>query len=235
VYEQSDSLKPIADKLKLEIKSVTNISRIPVAGVTGVLANSKFLAAIFSADAIEKKRNTEAIETAPNQLTAGRMTQYTPARTLPFNDVRAVVRERLVAIRAAELAKKEGQEKLAAWITKPSLAVMPASLIVSRDQSQNLPAQVLATALRTPASTTPIFVGVDLGNQGYAVVKVNKSIARQPLAAAAELQNIAQYAQRWTEAENQAYYKLLQERFKVEILTPRPTKSSIDLASNANK
>lgn len=235
VYEQSDSLKPIADKLKLEIKSATNISRIPVAGVTGVLANSKFLAAIFSADAIEKKRNTEAIETAPNQLTAGRMTQYTPARTLPFNDVRAVVRERLVAIRAAELAKKEGQEKLAAWITKPSLAVMPASLIVSRDQSQNLPAQVLAVALRTPASTTPIFVGVDLGNQGYAVVKVNKSIARQPLAAAAEQQNIAQYAQRWTEAENQAYYKLLQERFKVEILTPRPTKSSIDLASNANK
>ena len=35
VYEQSDSLKPIADKLKLEVKTATNVTRNPAAGAVG--------------------------------------------------------------------------------------------------------------------------------------------------------------------------------------------------------
>lgn len=61
VYEQSDSLKPVADKLKLEIKTASNVLRTPVKDATGPLANEKFLAALFSDDAIKNKRNTEAI------------------------------------------------------------------------------------------------------------------------------------------------------------------------------
>jgi len=34
-------------------------------------------------------------------LTAGRVTQYVAARTLPFADVRANVRERVIAARAS--------------------------------------------------------------------------------------------------------------------------------------
>ena len=84
VYEQSDSLKPIADKLKLEVKTASNVTRTAAAGATGALANPKFLNAIFSADAIEKKRNTEAFELANKQLVSGRIAQYTAARTLAF-------------------------------------------------------------------------------------------------------------------------------------------------------
>jgi len=231
VYEQSDSLKPVADKLKLEVKTASNMIRKPVLGATGVLANAKFLAAIFGSDAIEKKHNTEAIETAPNQLTAGRIIQYTPARTIPYADVRSVVRERVVAARAAELAKKVGQEKLAAWKLTPASAVMPAALIVSRDQSQNIPAQLLGAVLRVDVSALPTFVGVDLGAQGYSVVRVNKIVPRQTLSEAASKQDRAQYAQWWIGAENQAYYGLLKERFKVEIMAKRPEPvSSTDLS-----
>jgi peptidyl-prolyl cis-trans isomerase D len=236
VYEQSDSLKPVADKLKLEVKTATNLMRQPATGATGPLANEKFLAAMFGPDAIEKKRNSEAIETAPNQLTAGRITQYTAARTIPFADARSIVHDRVVAARAAELAKKEGVEKLAIWKATPATAAMPAALVVSRDQSQKVPPQVLGAALRVDASALPAFIGVDLGAQGYAVVRVNKLVPRPtPTDAAKQDQDRAQYTQWWTAAENQAYYGLLKERFKVEIMAARPVRTSTDLSETASK
>src|SRR6185369_7706375 len=100
-------------RLKLEIKTATNVRRTAAPGATGPLANPKFLEALFSADSIQKKRNTEAVEVAPGTLASGRIVQYTAARTLPFAEVKDKVRERVVAAKAAELAKKEGAEKLA--------------------------------------------------------------------------------------------------------------------------
>ncbi|MBK9235639.1 MAG: SurA N-terminal domain-containing protein [Rhodoferax sp.] len=228
VYEQSDSLKPVADKLKLEIRTASGLARKPAPGATGVLANPKLLAAIFGPDAIEKKRNTEAVETASNQLVSARITQYTPAKTIAFADVRANVRERVVASRANELAKKDGADKLAVWKSNPAAASLPAAVVVSRDRPQNLPQPVLNAALRADTSVLPGFVGVDLGEQGYAVVKVNKTVPRDAPAAEAAKQDRAQYAQWWGVAEGQAYYALLKDRFKVQIKVPRPTSVGAD-------
>jgi peptidyl-prolyl cis-trans isomerase D len=235
VYEQSDSLKPVADKLKLEIKTASNVRREPPAGATGVLANAKFLAAIFAPDAVQKKHNTEAVETAPNQLTAGRVIQYLAARTLPFVDVHNVVRERVVATRAAELARKQGMEKLVSWKADPASAVMPAALVLSRDQAQNVPPQILTTVLRADASVLPVFVGVDLGAQGYAVVRVNKIVPRPAPAQAAAKQDRDQYTKWWTSAENQTYYSLLKERFKAKIMVARPVRNATDLPESKPK
>jgi peptidyl-prolyl cis-trans isomerase D len=235
VYEQSDSLKPVADKLKLEIKMAANVMRKPAPGVTGILANTKFIAAIFAPDAIEKKRNTETIETAPNQLIAGRMTQYTPARTMPFAEVQGVVRERVVTMRAAELAKKEGMQKLASWKAAPAMATISAAVTVSRDQPQNVTPAVLAAALRADVSVLPAFVGVDLGAQGYSVLRVNKIVPRPAPAEAALKQDRSQYAQWWSNAEDQAYYSLLKERFKAQIMVPHPTGITADPSLAAAK
>jgi len=222
VYEQSDSLKPVADKLKLEIRSATGLARTPAPGAAGVLANPKFLAAVFGPDAIDKKRNTEAVETGPSQLVSGRITQYTPAKTMALAEVRTKVRERVVAARANELAKTEGAAKLAAWKSNPAAASLPAAVVISRDQPQNLPQPALTAALRADTSALPAWVGVDLGEQGYAVLKVNKIIPRDAPAAAEAKQDRAQYGQWWTGAESQAYYALLKERLKVQIIAPRP-------------
>ena len=233
VYEQSDSLKPVADKLKLEIKVVDKLARQASPGVSGVLANPKFLAAVFAPDTVEKKRNTEAIEIGPNQLAAGRIVKHTPARTLPLADVAPAVRERVVAARASELAKKEGAEKLATWKAAPDSASMPAAVVVSRDQAQNVPPAMLKAVLRAETKTLPSFIGVDLGPQGYAVARINKVTARPAPAEAAAKQDRSQYAQWWTGAEGQAYYAVLKERFKVEMRAPKPTSSLADLAAAA--
>jgi peptidyl-prolyl cis-trans isomerase D len=223
VYEQSDSLKPVADKLKLEIRTATNVTRNPAPGATGALANPKFLNALFSPDSTQKKRNTEAVEIAPNTLVAGRVSQYMPARTLPFAEVKERVRERVVSARAAELATKEGMEKLAAWKANPAAASLPAPTAVSRQESQKQPQAVVEAALRADPTALPVMAGVDMGEQGYAVVKVNKVLPRETPAEAAARQERQQYAQSLASAENLAYYNLLKERFKVQMEVPKPS------------
>ena len=223
VYEQSDSLKPVADRLKLQIKTADNVRRQPLAGATGALANPKFLNALFSPDATEKKRNTEAIEIGPSQLAAGRIVQYAAARTQPLADVTKNVRERWLAERSSDEARKDGLAKLAAWKAAPATAVLTAPVLVSREQAQQLPAQIVDAALRADTSTLPVFTGVDLGSQGYVIVKVSKVVPRDLPAEAALQTQRSQYSQQWAAAETLAYYNGLKLRAKAEILVPKPS------------
>jgi peptidyl-prolyl cis-trans isomerase D len=222
VYEQSDSLKPAADKLKLPIQTAANVQRTSAPGANPVLANPKFLAALFSTDSLEKKRNTEAIEVAPNTLVSGRVTQYTPAHTLPLAEVKDKVRDKVIAAKSAELARKDGMAKLAAWKANPASAQLPAAVVVSRQQTQQQPAPVIEAVLRADPTALPAFTGVDLGEQGYAVAKVAKVVPREapsPEQAKAERE---QYERLWASAEGMAYYNLLKTRFKAQILVAKP-------------
>jgi peptidyl-prolyl cis-trans isomerase D len=230
VYEQSDSLKPAGDKLKLHIQYAKDISRKVQAGSPPVLSNTKVLEALFSGDSIGKKRNTEAIEIAPNQLVSARIVEYTPARPQTLEEVKAKVRERVVAERAAELARKEGVAKMQAWQANPGTAGLGASMVVSREASQNQPVSIVNAALGARSSGLPSFVGVDLGAQGYAVVRVIKIVPRDALAQATAEQQRDQYLQAWAGAEARAYSDFLAEKFKVQIKTPKPARTSEELA-----
>lgn len=216
VYEQPDSLKPVADRLKLEIKSARGVTRKVIAGNTGVLANNKFLTALFGEDAVQKKRNTDAVEAGPSQLVAGRVTQYLPARILPFAEVKASVGDQLIATRASELAHKEGQARLASWKAKPADMTAPV-VLVSRDQPQAAPPEVVNASLKADPAALPALMGVDLGAMGYAVLKVNRIVGRAAPDEAASKQARTQYAQVWAAAENQAYYNMLKDRYKAKI------------------
>lgn len=222
VYQQPDSLKPAAEKLKLTIQTATNVARTPAPGATGALASRNFLSALFAPDSLDRKQNTEAIEVGSNQLASGRVTQYSPARPIPLAEVKDKIRAQLVTERAAVLAKAEGEAKLAAWTTKADGATFGAPVTVSRRESQSQPVAVIDAALRADASTLPALVGVDLGTQGYAVVRVTKVVPRTPSAPEQAQQENAQVGQSVAAAEDVAYYNLLKERFKAEILVPKP-------------
>ncbi len=220
VYEQSDTLKPAAERLKLDVQLASNLGREPVAGNTAV-NNPKLLAAVFSQDSIEKKRNTEAVELAPNVLAAARIISYSPARTLPLDDVKARVREQVLAQQANERARAEGAAKLAEWKISPDAAKLSAAIVVSREAKQAQPSVLVEAALRASSQTLPAWVGVDLGVSGYAVVKVEKVLPRDTTNAAGVARERDQYAQWWASAEGLAYYKLLKEKFKAEIKIAR--------------
>lgn len=221
VYEQADSLKPIAERLKLEVKLVSNLHRVPTPGVTGVLASPKFLAAVFSTDSIEKKRNTEAVEVGSSQIAAARITQYTAARTLPLDEVRANVKARLVASRSADLAKTDGMAKLEAW-KGGAEASLPAAVVAARGPDSTIQGALLNAILRADATTLPAWTGVDLGNQGYAVARITKVMDRTPVAANIAVQERNQYASVIAKAESDAYFQLLKARYKVQMKVAKP-------------
>lgn len=225
VYQQPDSLKPAAEKLKLTIQTASNVARTPAPGATGVLANRNFLSALFAADSLDRKQNTEAIDVGSNQLAAGRVTQYTPAHPMPLAEVKEKIRAQLVTERAAVMAKAEGEAKLAAWTAKADGATFGAPVTVSRREVQAQPIAVIDAALRADASKLPALVGVDLGTQGYAVVRVTKVVPRAPSAPEQTQQENAQVGQSVTAAEEVAYYNLLKERFKAEIIVPKPAET----------
>jgi len=226
VYEQGDSLTAAAERLKLEVQTAKGLTRQPQPGA-GPLANERLLNSIFAADSIDKKRNTEAIETASGQLVSARIVSYSPARTQPLAEVQPQVRQRLLAQRAAELARETGEKQLEAWKTGADANGLTAAQVVSRDNAQDLNGVVLNAALSADPKQLPAWVGVNLGDQGYTIVKVEKVLPRQPRDAQALAQEVQQYSQWWSAAESLAYYDTLKERFKVRIKVPAPKPAAL--------
>ena len=222
VYEQSESLQPIADKLKLSIHKAEHVTRQVAPGAQGPLANARFLEALFSQDSLENKRNTDAVELAPSSLVAGRVVKYSPARTLAMDEVGDKLKQLYTQKKAAELAAEEGKAKLAQWKAKPETAQLPAAVEVGRDQAKDLPREVLDAAMRVSTQTLPAWEGVDLGSAGYAVIKINRITERPATEAQVLEQQKAQFTQWASMAEVMAYYEQLKKQFKVQMKVPRP-------------
>ena len=222
VYEQSENLQGVADKLKLKVQKAERVTRVPGPEAQGPLASPRFLEALFAPESLESKRNTEAVEIGSGVMAAGRITAYSPAHTLAYEEVAEKVKTLYVAQKAAELAREQGQAQLKAWKEQPAGAAVGAPVVVGRDQSQSLPREVIDAALHAPVNALPAWAGVDLGNLGYAVVKVN-SVAERPAqdaqVVAAQKQQLAQW---WSGAEGAAYYEMLKARFKVQFKVERP-------------
>lgn len=224
VYEQPDSLQPVIDKYKLEKRSAT-VQRRPAPGVEGPLASAKLLEALFKEDALRNGKNTDAVEVGTSQLVAARVTAYQPERTLPLAEVKDRVRERVVAEQAAALAKKDGEARLAVVKADPA-AALPLSATVSRARPENLPRAVVEAALKADPDKLPQVLGVDLGAEGYAVLRVAKVVPRDPAAGGGEAALRGQFAQALANAEALAYYEALKKRYKVVVKAPAPAASA---------
>ena len=102
------------------------MARTPQPGAAG-LANP-VPDAVFSPDAVERKRSTEAVEFGPSQMVSGRIAQYSPARTKPFEEVKAQVRERVVAAKSANWpARKANRSSLPGRPHRPARSWAPPS------------------------------------------------------------------------------------------------------------
>jgi peptidyl-prolyl cis-trans isomerase D len=225
VYEQSDSLKHVADKLKLSIQKASKVpsqpSATPATPATAKspLTHPGLLKALFNEASLEKQRNTEAVEVAPNTLVSARVVKHQPAATLPFAEVKDVVKRNVSQDKAAEMAKAEGQKRLASL--KSNAEGLPSAILISRDKTQKQAAQVVEAVLRADPNQLPAMSGIDLGAQGFAIVRVTKVL---PPEENKELMKQAQqqFTQLWGSAETQAYMAELKSIMKGEILVPKP-------------
>jgi peptidyl-prolyl cis-trans isomerase D len=198
VYEQSESLKPAAERFKLQVQTSDWLGKTP--GQGGLLQNPKLLAALFSQDAIANKRNTDAVEVAPNTLVAARVIEHQPASQRKFEEVKNEIAEILRRREAAKLAEQEGKAKLE-QLKKgetPSLT-WSAPKLVSRRAAQGMPAEVVRPVVAADVSKLPAYIGMSIGETGYVILRVSKvvegdgAVDKQTEARAANLVGVAQF------------------------------------------
>nr|WP_315598193.1 SurA N-terminal domain-containing protein [uncultured Cupriavidus sp.] len=225
VYEQSDSLKPAADKFKLTIQTADNVTRQPnpALGKDSPLNNEKLLKALFSDDIIKNKRNTEAVQVGPTTLVSARIVDYRPAAARKFEDVEAQVRQAYIAQQAAELARKDGEARLEALRKSGSADGFGALMTVSRAKADGLSPKAVDAIMRADATKLPSVVGVDLGADGYAIYRITKvgtPAQANPGQRQADAQQLSQLA---GQTELAAYYDALKAKAKVKVLHPVKT------------
>jgi peptidyl-prolyl cis-trans isomerase D len=215
VYEQPDSLRPAAEKLRLEVRRTEWITR---GAAPAPLDNPKVQAALFSPDALKARRNTDAIEVAPNVLVAARAAEHQAATQLKFEVVKGEIEALLKGREAARLAREDGAAKLAELQKggKPAL-LWSAPRVVGTREAQGLPAEALRGVFGADPRKLPAYVGVARGDEGYAIVRVTRVIAPE---ARTEAQKAADTvnAQRSAGGEQfGAWVESLRTRAKVEI------------------
>jgi peptidyl-prolyl cis-trans isomerase D len=230
VYEQADSLKPVADELKLTVQTASEILHKPGSKDQGALSNTRVLDALFDATNRSKARNTEALEIGPNKLVSARVVKYYPAAKPAFEQAQAQLRERWIQAESLKAAKADAEQKLALWKQSPDKAQLPASVEVSRKTQFSQPAAVLDAALRIPESQLPAWKIVDLGAQGTALMRVNKVL---PIKITPEesFEAMGQLGGLWGKAEADAYLNALKREYKAKVVVKIPTKADGEKSS----
>ena len=223
VYEQSDSFKPVVGKLKLDIQTAQNVTKEVKPDPKSPWTNANLLKSLFSADSIKNLRNTEAIEAGPNTLVAARITKYFPAKQIPLEEIKPMIVQAVLVQKALELAKENGKSKLEEWKKAPEAAQLQSPVVLSREQSMNLPGNLVDEAMRASTAKLPILIGVDLGSRGYGIVKVNKVLENNTQTKSTQLRE--RFVKSWATAENLAYYGYLKELLKASIKEPAPLDS----------
>ncbi|MEN9358262.1 MAG: hypothetical protein RL695_2433, partial [Pseudomonadota bacterium] len=217
VYEQSDSLKPAAEKFNLPIQQSAWLGR---SGNTGLLANAKLIGALYGDDAIKNKRNTEAIEVAPNTLLAARVLEHMPAKQMSFESVKPAIEKRLVHDEASKLAQKDGEQRLARLSKGESVTTeWGAAQNVSRAEAGKLPADALRAIFKTPVAHLPAYAGLTQPDGSYALYRISQVKPYEVSAGNEALtQRLRQnYARIVAEEEFSAWLAALRGKFPAEI------------------
>ncbi len=226
VYEQSDSLKPVADKLKLTVHTVDNLARTPSPALADApYNNAKFLQAVFADDSLKNKRNTEAVEVAPSTLVAGRVVEFKPASKRPLAEVDAAIRQRVTVEEAIKLARKAGEAKMAAAKATGDAAGFGAPVMVARTRQPTINPTAALAVLKADASKLPAYVGVEVPGMGYGVYRIAKvTMPAAPDAArrAAEAEQIAGVV---GQQEMYGFIEALKQKAKAKITVEQPART----------
>jgi peptidyl-prolyl cis-trans isomerase D len=215
-YEQSDSLKPIADRFKLPIQTSGWIARGAPAP-KGPIAHPKMLAAMFGDEVIKDKRNTEVVEVAPSTLAVARVVEHKPSSLQPLEAVKGQIEARLRNEQALAAAKKAGAEKLAALGAGGADLKWSGARAASRENPGSLGPAALREIFRADPAKLPAAVGVDLGDRGYGIYRVTR-VTPGHLGDDTKVRGAqAALGQQYGASEFEAFVDGLKSRAKIEI------------------
>ena len=221
-YDQSDSLKPAADKLKLNIQTQKGLTR---AGVNITkdhpLANPKVVQSLFGDEAVKNKRNIEAVQITPGVFVSARVVIFHPAQTLPFKDVAAEVKRQVSQRLAEKMAIAAASDRYAVLQKDPKSAVGFANPIwISRNKPANLVGSSLDDVMTINPDKFPAVVSVPNPGIGTTLYRVDQ--VRQPVGVDAKVHKAqaAQIQALSAQAEFAGFMSYWRDAASVKIINP---------------
>lgn len=198
VYEQSDSLKPAAELAKVAVQQSAWLNK----GQPGPAPwTDKALQAVFSDDVLKNKRNSPAVEVAPDTLVSVHLLEHKPAETRPLAEVSALIKAKLTRRQAAELAAKEGQSVLAGLQRgdKLNLKWGKPETVSGTQPPAGMDPELERRILQADVSKLPAYVGAESAQGGYLLARVEAVKEAGPIDDAKR----ARYARQLSQATGQ--------------------------------
>lgn len=171
VYEQSDTLKPAAELVKAPVQQSGWLNKGQVETRPWT---DKALQAVFAKEVVKDKRNSAAVEVAPNTLLAARVLEYKPASTRPLAEVSDAVRQKLMRQQAHELVLKQGRDMLTRLQQGENLKLewKPAQMI-TRTQHAGQSNELVRQVFQADTAKLPAYAGAENAQGGYTLVRVD--------------------------------------------------------------
>lgn len=214
VYEQSESLQPVAERFGLKIQTVKNVTR----DFEDQLINPNVIEALYGFDVLEDKRNSNAIEVASNTLLSARVTAHHKQTVKTFDEVKGDIVATLKNQKATEAARAQGSADIAKLLDKKSASgKFGDKTVISRERPGAYAYEVVTAALRPDANKLPTYTGVQTQDGSYFVIEVqsSKKIEASPEQLAMRK---AELAQLYSNPEQAAFISGLETKFGTQIL-----------------
>lgn len=214
VYEQSESLQPVAERFGLKIQTVKNVTR----DFEDQLINPNVIEALYGFDVLEDKRNSNAIEVASNTLLSARVTAHHKQTVKTFDEVKGDIVATLKNQEATEAARAQGSADIAKLLDKKSASgKFGDKTVISRERPGAYAYEVVTAALRPDANKLPTYTGVQTQDGSYFVIEVqsSKKIEASPEQLAMRK---AELAQLYSNPEQAAFISGLETKFGTQIL-----------------
>ena len=170
VYEQSDTLKPAAELVKMPVQQSAWLNKVQEGAAPWT---DKALQAVFAKEVVQDKRNSAVVEVAPNTLLAARVLEYKPASMRPLAEVSEAIRQKLQHQQARELVLKQGMAMLAQlqrgeklnleWKTAP---------MITRQQHAGQDNELVRQVFQADAARLPAYVGAENAQGDYVLARV---------------------------------------------------------------
>jgi peptidyl-prolyl cis-trans isomerase D len=219
VYEQSDSLKPAAEKFGLTVQESDWLAKGGQAAPP--FTHPKLMQVVFADDAVKSQRNTEAVEVGANTLVSARVLEHRPASVEPLETVAGMIEKLLAREAAVAKAAAVGQTQLDKLLKgeKTDLS-WGATRTVSRLHAPNLPAEARTVVFGAPAQNLPAYVGTKVPS-GFALYRIDRI---KPYVSVAEGESVArtqalrqQYGQIVAQEELVGWLAALRQQYPVTI------------------
>lgn len=215
VYENATSLQPAATATKLTVQQGDWMS---LKNAQPPLNHAGLLAALFSAESIKSKQNTEAFEVQPGTLVSARVAEHRPAQLRPLAEVSAAIGAKLQREQRTRLLTEQGEATIKALVGGDEKNLnWSAFQVVGRQPTPALDAAGAKAVFRVNAKKLPAYTGFMHPEGGYRVVRVTRVVdpsTQDPMLLSSIESGVTQALQR---ADLQAMSDLITAGQKVKI------------------